>query len=118
MGLIERLLGTVQSPRSSSDWDCIRSETKWDFVEETSRGVKLRQKKAKEYQHMETGERAVYYRHDTKIEWHHWTDSDDWPVYVDIAMDKGECWADEFDDGEIYGLWGAMMGGGRWKRER
>jgi len=118
MGLLSRLLGAVGSPRSSSDWDRICHETKWDFVEETSRGVKLRKKLAEKYQHMETGEEAVYYRKDTRIEWHHWENHEDWPEYVDIAMDEGECWDSDFDDGELYGLWGHIMGGGTWKRER
>lgn len=118
MGLISRLLGAVESPRSSSDWDRIRRETKWDFVEETKRGVKLREKKAKEYQHMETGGRAVYYRADTRIEWHHWTESDDWPEYVDIAMEEVECWESDFESDDLPALWGHIMGGGTWKRER
>ena len=118
MGILDKALKIIQSPRGSSDWDRTKKETKWDFVKKSTRGVKLRKKYAEEYQNMETGKTATYYRKDTRVEWHHHEDYENWPEYVEVAMEEGECWESDVNLDGLPTLWGHILGGGTWRRER
>jgi len=119
MSIVDKLFDIFEDPMRSSDWDKIRQEIKWDFIKETNRGVKLKKKKCEQYKNMETGEIATYYRTDTKIEWHHFDEQNDWPSYVELARKNGECWNNEFDDGRLPEFWGQIMskGGRIWYKE-